>query len=94
MKWVLLALELLMLFFANNALFFLPDDYGWFNFVAGGIGILIAAVSAWFSGKMFVKSSIRGSIDLPKVASTPPGVIWIAVVGAFCLAGLSKIGAK
>jgi hypothetical protein len=94
MKWALLGLELLMLFFANNVLFLLPGGYDWFNFVAAAVAVTIAAVSAWFSGKIFSGRRLRERVKWQEMLKAPPGIVWVSVVLAFCLAGLMKIPAR
>jgi len=90
MKWVLLALELLMLFAANNALFMLPGHYDWFNAVAASTGILLAALFAWLSSKRFAESSTAGA-RWKKLAAAPPAVIWIFMMALFSAVGLMKV---
>ena len=91
MKWVLLALEVLTLLFANNVLFLIPGGYGWSNFVAAGVAILIAAILAWFSGKIFSRHRLTERVDWQEIVKTPSVLVWIAVVAAFCVALLMKI---
>ena len=90
MKWVLLALELLMLFFVNNTLFLVPEPYDRFTAIAASTGIVLAAVFAWLSGKRFAISSTADA-SWKKLAATPPVVIWIFVVVLFSSVGLMKI---
>ena len=63
-----------MLFFANNVLFWLPGDYDSSNFVAAAVAVLIAAVSAWFSGKIFSGRRLRERVTWQQIdarADTP-----------------------
>ena len=95
MKWILLVLELLMLFAANNALFWLPGPYDWFNFVAAGVGICLAGLFGWLSSKRFAKSSSTGGeASWKRAIAAPPAVIWIFVMSLFFVVGLSKIVAN
>jgi hypothetical protein len=57
MKWVFFVLSLLMLFFANNTLFWVPGQPDWFTFVAAGIAISLAVLFAWLSSRRFVAAS-------------------------------------
>jgi hypothetical protein len=90
MKWILLTLELLTLFFTNNVLFMIPGRYDWSNFVAAGVAVLLAATSAWFSGKIFSSHRLTERIEWQEIVKTPPALVWIAVVSAFCVALLMK----
>ena len=90
MKWLLFLLSLFALFVANNALFWLPGRYGWFNFVMAGAAIAAAAVLAWFSGKRFTKSASGTRPSWMDVVMTLPATIWMVVVFLFCLFGLTK----
>lgn len=94
MKWVLLILEVLTLLFTNNVLFVIPGRYGWSNFVAAVVGALLAAISAWFSGKIFSRHSLTESVEWKEIVKTAPVLVWIAVVSAFCVALLMKIRAN
>jgi len=89
MKWVLFLLSLVALFAANNALFWLPGRYDWFNFVAAAVAIPVAAVLAWFSSKRFV----GGQATWKEVLTAPPAVIWFFVVVVFLFEGLTKVAA-
>jgi hypothetical protein len=91
MKWTLFLLSLFALFAANNALFWLPGSYDWFNFVAAGIAIFVAAILAWFSSKRFVQPTSGALVTWNKVVMAPPAVIWLFVILLFCLLGLMKI---
>jgi len=93
MKWVLFIFSLVALFVANNALFWLPGAYGWFNVVASSISIFIAGILAWFSSKQFVKSNStrNDSPSLKKILAAPPSVIWMFVIALFGIVGLLKI---
>lgn len=90
MKWVLFLLSLVFLFAANNALFWLPGKYDWFNFVAAGTGISVAAVLAWFSSKRFVKVLPEREYSWKDVAMTPPAVVWFLVILLFLFGGVIK----
>ncbi len=81
-------------FFANNVPFLLPGGYDWFNFVAAAVAVMIAAVSAWFSGKIFSGRRLRERVTWQEMLKAPPGIVWFSVVLAFCLAGLMKIPAR
>lgn len=62
-----------MLFFANNVLFWIPGHYDWFNFVAAAVAVLIAAISAWFSGKIFSGRRVRERGAWQEMLKAPPG---------------------
>jgi hypothetical protein len=91
MKWVLFLLSLVALFVANNALFWLPGKYDWFNVAAAGTAILTAGVLAWFSSRKFARSASGAQATWKNVAMAPPSVIWLFVMLLFCFFGLMKI---
>jgi len=91
MKWVQFLLSLVALFVANNALFWLSGRYDWFNFVAAGAAISVAAVLAWFSSKRFAKSTSGASASWKHVVTAPPIVIWLFVMLLFSIFGLMKM---
>lgn len=94
MKWMLFLLSLIALFVANNAIFWLPGKYDWFNAAAAGIAILSAGVLAWFSSRMFARSTLGAHATWKNVAMAPPAVIWLFVMLLFCFFGLMKIAAS
>ena len=53
-KWFLFLPSVFGLFVANNALFWLPGPYSWFNFVAATIGIVAGILLAYLSSRRFV----------------------------------------
>ncbi len=84
-------LSLIFLFAANNALFWLPGKYDWFNFVAAGTGISVSAVLAWFSSRRFVKTAPGREYSWKDVAMAPPSVIWFVVIVLFLFGGAIKV---
>lgn len=91
MKWFFFFLDLFGLFIANNALFWIPGKYDWFNFVVAGISILFAAACAWFSSMKFTKPVAGGRPSLSDIIQAPPAVIWLFVMFLFALFGLLKM---
>ena len=87
MKWLLLLLSLMALFVANNALFWLPGKYDWFNFVAAGLAILIAGVLAWFSSKRFAATTVGAHASSKNVVMAPPMAIYLFVLLIFLAGG-------
>lgn len=94
MKWVFFALELLMLFAANNALFFVPRRYDLFTFVAVATAIILAALFAWLSSRKFGNGVRAQQLGWRSLLSAPPTVIWIFVIAVFCVLGLMRISAN
>src|SRR5579872_6606672 len=90
MKWVLFFFSLLALFAANNALFWLPGKYDWFNFVAAGIGISVAAALAWLSSRRFVRTAPGVRYSWRDIAMAPPSVVWLFVILLFLFGGIIK----
>ena len=69
----------------------IPGRYSWSNFLAAGVAVLLAAISAWLSGKIFSRHRLTERVERQEVVKTPPVLIWIAVVSAFFVAVLMKI---
>ncbi len=90
MKWFLLLLSLILLFAANNALFWIPGRYDWFNFTFAGGAIILAALFAWLSSRRFAVTAQGGKYAWKSIIVAPPSVIWLFVVGLFCLGGVFK----
>jgi hypothetical protein len=91
MKWVLFFLSLLALFFANNALFWVPGHYDRFAFVAAGTAISLAVIFAWLSSKRFVMPTSAAQPAWKNVVMAPPAVICLFVLLLFLAAGLLKV---
>jgi len=83
MKWILFAVELLLLFATFNALFMVPGPFDWFNVVAACIGISVSAVCAWFSGKRFLSFRREGRPSWKDLAGTPPAIVWLPLTVAY-----------
>ena len=90
MKWLFFLLSLLALFVANNALFWLPGHYDWFNFVAAGIAIALAVLFAWLSSRRFAMSGSTIRPTWKTIAKAPPATICIFVLLLFLTVGLMK----
>lgn len=82
-KWILFAMELVLLFFANNTLFMVPERYDWFTGISVGIAITAAAICAWFSSRRFARDLCPGRTRLKNVVMAPPNVIWVFVISVF-----------
>lgn len=92
MKWLFFLLSLLALFAANNALFWLPGHYDWFNFVAAGVAIGLAVLFAWLSSRRFATSASTTTRPTWKdLAKAPPATICILVLLLFLAVGLMKL---
>lgn len=91
MKWVYFLFSVIFLFAANNALFWIPGRYDWFNFTAAGIGISLAALLAWLSSRRFVGTSLGVHYSWRDIAMTPPALVWFAVIMLFVVGGLIKV---
>jgi hypothetical protein len=89
MKWFLFLIELLLLFFANNIFFFIPGKYDWFTAIGGTTAISLAAVAASLSSKRFANAARTSKWT--DIVAAPPSVIWIFVVGVFCLVGVVRM---
>jgi|SRR6478672_4587901 len=90
MKWFFFFLSLLALFVANNALFWLPGRYDWFNFVAAGTAISLALLFAWLGSKKFVAPSSVTQPNWQDVIKAPPSTVCIAVLLLFFAVGVLK----
>ena len=90
MKWLFFGLSLLSLFAANNALFWLPGQYDWFNFVAAGVAISLALLFAWLSARRFAASTSATQPTWRDLARTPPATICIFVLLLLVAIGLLK----
>jgi hypothetical protein len=91
MKWVFFFLSLLMLFVANNDLFWVPGHYDWFTFAAAGISISLAVLFAWLSSRKFVAASSVVQPTWRDVVRSPPTTICIFVLLLFLAVGVLKI---
>jgi dipeptide/tripeptide permease len=91
MKWLFFLLSLLALFAANNALFWLPGHYDWFNFVAAGVAIGLAVLFAWLSSRRFATSASTTRPTWKDLAKAPPATICIFVLLLFLAVGLMEL---
>jgi hypothetical protein len=88
MKWLFFLVSLLALLVANNALFWLPGHYDWFNFVAAGIAIALAVLFAWLSSRRFAMAGSTVRPTWKTLAKAPPATICIVVLLLFLAVGL------
>jgi hypothetical protein len=91
MRWILFLLSLVFLFAANNALFWAPGKYDWLNFTFAGVAIVLAATLAWFSSRIFARSSSAEQVSWRDVAMAPPALIWFFVMLLFLFGGMVKV---
>ncbi len=89
MKWIFFLMTLLALLFTFNMIAMVPRHFDWSRALLVAASISIAGIFAWLSGKRFVNVSERAS--LPRVAKTPPALVWLFTVTVFCLVGITRL---
>jgi hypothetical protein len=80
-KWLLFAMEMVLLWAMCNGLFLVPGPYYGPRGEATAIVGLLAGVSEFVSGRIFQRSSaVDGHSPLPGVLTTPPVVAYVFVL--------------
>jgi hypothetical protein len=92
MKWLYLALTVLSLWVAFNALFMLPGKYDAFNFWAAAVAILFAISSAWLGSRKFVNTESRSRRRFGSLWRTPPTIVCITGLVLIAIAGILRLG--
>jgi hypothetical protein len=89
MKWLLFVANLFALWFAFNLLFMVPGSYSPMTLGLTGVGIVVGALTAWFSGRRFALADTKGN-RIAEIVKTPPMVLCIFILCVFCAIGIVK----
>lgn len=90
MKWLLFEVSLFTLWVAFNALFMAPGRYHAFNFEVAGIGIAVRVMTAWLSGKKFVRTEQKTPSGAA-IMKAPPMLLCVFILLLFCAIGALKL---
>jgi hypothetical protein len=90
MRWLYLALTILSLWVAFNALFMLPGGYDAFNFWAAAVSIVLAVSFAWLGSQSFIAVRSPRGRRQASLWTAPPTIICIAGLAIIVLAGVIR----